>query len=103
MPRGDPARDRQTCFSCRLKIVKENREILEKIFPDQFINNPLDAVADLLDEKGMPFEEPPGGLKDAEIEWHADDAIVGKDAPDPESASPDDPAETSLSPELRFR
>lgn len=67
-----------------IALVRAHREKLEEIFPAEFATNPLDAVVDLLEEKGLPFEELAGSGSDAEIDWEADEAIVGTDPPDEE-------------------
>ncbi len=67
-----------------IELVQRYRKDLAGIFPEEFTANPLDAVADLLEEQGTPFEELPESGTDAEIEWNEDEAIVGREPPDPE-------------------
>ena len=58
--------------------------MLEPIFPGEFTSNPLDAVVDLLEEQGLPFEELAESGSDDQIEWNADEAEFGTDKPDKE-------------------
>jgi hypothetical protein len=67
-------------------LVEKHRAALEAIFPGEFKLNPLDAIADLLEERGMPFEELPVSGTDDQIEWNPDEAIVGHDEPDSQYA-----------------
>ena len=67
-------------------LVQKHGESLAAIFPEEFTVNPLDAIADLLEEQGTPFEELAESGTDAEIDWNENEAIVGKDPPDPEFA-----------------
>ena len=62
-------------------LVKSHAEQLDAILPEYFRTNPLDDIADLLEERGMPFEEPPGSVRDDELTWGPDDnPLVGKAA-----------------------
>ncbi len=73
----------------RLKLVPEsNRRLVAKhaeklsvVFPVWFIENPLDAVPDLRQEYGLPFEELPESGLDEHIEWTREDALIGRDKP----------------------
>lgn len=65
--------------SRNVELVKSRRERLVSIFPESFRTNPLDTVADILEERGVPFEELPESGSDDTIEWSRDDAIVGTD------------------------
>lgn len=56
-----------------IALVKSHAERLDKVLPDYFHVNPLDSIADLLEEQGMPFEELPSSGRDAEITWGPDD------------------------------
>lgn len=67
-------------------LVRRHMEKLKKVFPDYFTQNPLDAVADLLEERGMPFEEMKESGFDAEISWDRENAVIGTDDPDPSPA-----------------
>jgi hypothetical protein len=65
-----------------IMMVREHWDDLAGRFPEQFTTNPLDAVVDLLEERGMPFEEL--GDSDEQIEWDPEMVIVGHDEPDSE-------------------
>lgn len=65
-----------------IMMVREHWDDLADRFPEQFTTNPLDAVVDLLEERGMPFEEL--GDSDEQIEWDPEKVIVGHDEPDSE-------------------
>jgi hypothetical protein len=67
-----------------IALVQQHRKALEAIFPRDFLANPLDAVADRLDEQGLPFEELPETGSDEGMKWDAQTAIRGTDPPDPE-------------------
>jgi hypothetical protein len=67
-----------------LALVAAYRDTLNDVFPPEFTGNPLDAVADLLEELGMPFEELAENGSDAQIRWDPKEALVGYDDPDPE-------------------
>jgi hypothetical protein len=67
-----------------IALVRKHWEKLAKIFPAPFTENPLDAVADLLEERGLPFEELFESGADAEIEWIDHQALIGHDTPDTE-------------------
>jgi len=62
-----------------LALIQSRRERLEKIFPREFTINPLDNIADLLEEQGIPFEELPLSGWDDQIEWNRDEAHIGTD------------------------
>lgn len=51
-----------------ITLVRKRWKNLAKIFSAPFTENPLDAVADLLEERGLPFEELFEIGTDAEIE-----------------------------------
>ena len=71
-----------------IALVKKHFDELKRIFPKYFVENPLDAVADLLEEHGVPFEEL-NGVSDADITWvpGPEEAFIGIDRPDPEEDS----------------
>jgi hypothetical protein len=57
-------------------------EELATIFPAEFVANPFDGIADLLAERGVPFEELPESGFDDQIDWRSSEAILGRDKPD---------------------
>ena len=68
-------------------LVNRHREKLLRIFPEPYRSNPLDCVADLLEEQGVPFEELPGEPTDEVISWSREKAIIGYDQPTHEAVS----------------
>jgi len=67
-----------------ITLVRKRWKNLAKIFSAPVTENPLDAVADLLEERGLPFEELFEIGTDAEIEWIDYQALIGHDIPDTE-------------------
>ncbi|MEX0726193.1 MAG: hypothetical protein WD065_07985 [Planctomycetaceae bacterium] len=67
-----------------VQLVHRYQEELKKALPPQFLMNPLDDVADLLLEKGLPFDIIDGSPHEDDITWDPADAIVGYDTPDVE-------------------
>ena len=68
-----------------IALVRTHLDMLQPMFPAEFGSDPLAAVADRLEEQGMPFEEMIESGSDAEIEWDPHDVAVGTDAADEES------------------
>jgi hypothetical protein len=62
-----------------LALVRENRERLQQRFSEEFLRNPLDDFARIIDDQGVPFHETPGGESDDRLPWHRDHAILGID------------------------
>jgi hypothetical protein len=63
-------------------LARTHRDILTQVLPAEFAENPLEAVVDLLEERGMPFEELAESGTDGALEWSREDAIEGFDEPD---------------------
>lgn len=57
-------------------LVQKHAEKLAAILPAYFVENPLDAVADRLEERGMPFEELRATGRDDEITWSPEDRPI---------------------------
>lgn len=72
-----------------IELVLRHEKILKKTLPPQFVMNPLDDVADLLLEKGLPFDVIEGSPSEGPIIWDVADAIVGYDVPDDQLAAED--------------
>jgi hypothetical protein len=70
-----------------VRLVELFGEKLHEIFPVDFTTNPLDAVADHLKERGIPFEDTPQAGDDSRLEWRRFEAAVGTDTPDTEFAA----------------
>ena len=64
-------------------LVRKHSEKLAEIFPQEFRINPLDGIADLLAERGMPFEELDSSGRDADLTWDRSKAKIKHDDPDP--------------------
>lgn len=63
-----------------VELVKKHWEELSNVFPKEFTIDPLGAIADPLEEKGIPFAELPETGDDAAIQWNPDEAIIGRDS-----------------------
>lgn len=66
-----------------LALVQRHLGKLKTVFPSYFLENPLDAVVDRLEKRGIPFEEQKSSGFDADITWDRDNAKIGTDQPDP--------------------
>jgi hypothetical protein len=64
-----------------LLLVLENHAELAKLFPPVFSRNQLEEFQSILDDRGIPFDEPSTAESDAHIPWSRSDAIVGSDKP----------------------
>lgn len=60
-----------------LELVAAHKDWLSKLMPEAFRKHPFEDVADLLEERGLPFVELPESGRDDELEWNPADAIVG--------------------------
>jgi hypothetical protein len=70
-------------------LVHEYRDKLNAHFPEEFLRNPFAEFAKLIDDQGIPFQEPVGE-SDENISWSRATAIIGSDerpaAPPPADA-----------------
>ncbi|HUG90424.1 MAG TPA: hypothetical protein VML55_06305 [Planctomycetaceae bacterium] len=66
-------------------LLERHREVLAGVFAAEFTTNPLDPLADPLDEWGIPFEELPDTGRDDELTWDPAEAIIGRDRLQPVS------------------
>jgi len=82
--RLDRARRLQMVPPENMALAQEHRDVLARVLPAEFLQNPLDAVADLLQERGIPFEDVTDARSDTHIPWMRDAAIYGTDPADPE-------------------
>ncbi|VAX39112.1 hypothetical protein MNBD_PLANCTO02-1974 [hydrothermal vent metagenome] len=62
-----------------IALVQKHLKTLEKVFPKEYTANPLDGIADILHEQGLPFEENKQAGNDADIGWNRATAIIGHD------------------------
>ncbi len=58
-----------------VSLVKSEAEFLAKMLPAEFLKNPLEELADPLEEHGVPFIEQPESGSDAEIPWSRTEAL----------------------------
>lgn len=65
-----------------VELVKKYKEELLDVFPEDFTENPIDAVRDMLVDYGLPFEEIKPDGSDVELTWELSEARVGPDQPD---------------------
>ncbi|HEY3966499.1 MAG TPA: hypothetical protein VGM05_18195 [Planctomycetaceae bacterium] len=73
-----------------VSLVRQNADRLGAVMPAEFTRNPLLEFATILDDRGVPFQEPPGHETDDHISWTRDRAIVGADSPgDPDARDAD--------------
>lgn len=52
-----------------LELADKHREWLHHALPSEFLDNPSDEIRDLLEERGMPFEELPESGSDEDLLW----------------------------------
>lgn len=52
-----------------LALVEKHRDWLHQALPSEFLDNPPDEIRDLLEERGMPFEELPESGSDDDLHW----------------------------------
>ncbi len=62
-----------------LALVRQHRERLAAVMPAEFMINPLQEFTTMLEDRGVPFQEPAGGESDDHIDWSRDQAIVGNE------------------------
>ncbi|NOX56557.1 MAG: hypothetical protein GXP27_19360 [Planctomycetes bacterium] len=69
-----------------VQLVRSHWPELAKVFPEPFTTNPLDAISDPLEERGVPFKELAETGSDDNLRWSPSRAIVGSDVPDSQMA-----------------
>ncbi len=74
-----------------VEIVKKHAEKLRHAFAAAYVQNPLDDIADVLEEKGLPFIETEETGSDERIEWETARVIFGTDKPDSTSSASSTP------------
>jgi len=65
-----------------LALIREHEETILKMLPQQFSKDPLASAVDLLEERGLPFEELKESGFDSDLFWVPKNAIIGTDRPD---------------------
>jgi hypothetical protein len=63
-----------------LLLVRQYGERLAAVMPAEFIRNPMLEFATILDDRGVPFQEPADQDTDDRIPWNREHALVGTDA-----------------------
>jgi hypothetical protein len=63
-----------------LALVRRHRDRLAAVMPDEFRRNPFLEFMTILDDRGVPFQEPIGQDNDDRIPWSRDQALAGSDA-----------------------
>lgn len=61
--------------AANVALVAGEAEFLKQTLPAEFLRNPLEELADPLEEHGVPFIELPESGSDAEIPWSRSDAL----------------------------
>ncbi len=61
-----------------LLLVRENREWLDAAFPNDLKQDPLADLTNVMQQRGIPFEELPESGTDEKIEWNYKTAIIGE-------------------------
>jgi hypothetical protein len=56
-------------------LVRSEADSLKPLLPGEFLRNPLEELADPLEEHGVPFIELPASGSDADIPWSRADAL----------------------------
>jgi hypothetical protein len=64
-----------------LALVERHRERLAAVMPDEFKSNPFLEFTTILDDRGVPFQEPLGQENDDHLPWSRERALVGSDGP----------------------
>jgi hypothetical protein len=63
-----------------LILVRQYSERLGAVMPAEFNRNPLLEFATILDDRGVPFQEPAGEETDDRIPWAREHALAGNEA-----------------------
>ncbi len=64
-----------------LLLVREHREWLDKVFPGDLKGDPLAELTNVMQDRGIPFDELPESGSDEQIRWDAKEALVGEISP----------------------
>jgi hypothetical protein len=64
-----------------LALVERHRERLAAVMPAEFKSNPFLEFTTILDDRGVPFQEPLGQENDDHLPWSRERALVGADEP----------------------
>ena len=61
-----------------ITLVRKNRERLDEIFPEDLKQDPLAELTNLMQERGIPFDEMPESGSDEHLEWDRNKAVIGR-------------------------
>ncbi len=64
-----------------INLVRSNWDQIKEVLPPEFLKNPLDDLADTLEERGTPFTINENEDSDELLQWTTTDAIIGTDQP----------------------
>ena len=78
----DRARRVRPVHPANLALVRQQRERLALGMPAEFLRNPFLEFTTILDERGVPFQEPLGEERDDHIIWSRDQALIGDASPE---------------------
>ncbi len=81
----DRARRVRPVHAANLALVRQHRERLALAMPAEFLHNPFLEFTTILDERGVPFQEPLGEERDDHIVWSRDQALIGNASPEPDA------------------
>src|SRR5262249_35864185 len=62
-----------------LALVERHRDRLAAVMPEEFKSNPFLEFTTILDDRGVPFQEPLGQANDDHLPWSRDRALVGSE------------------------
>jgi hypothetical protein len=65
-----------------LLLVRKHREWLDEAFPNELKQDPLADLTNVMQQRGIPFEEMPESGSDEQIQWNTKTAIVGETSDD---------------------
>jgi hypothetical protein len=78
----DRARRVKPVHPANLALVRQHHERLALAMPAEFLRNPFLEFTTILDERGVPFQEPLGEERDDHIVWSRDQALIGDASPE---------------------
>lgn len=75
-----------------IELVAAHRQKLAALFPSEFARNPLGEFAKVLQDTGVPFDEPAGHDSDEFLPWSREQAVVGSNGNSSEASARAAPA-----------
>ncbi len=61
-----------------LMLVRKHREWLDAAFPNDLKQDPLEELSNVMNQRGIPFEEMPESGSDEQIDWDVKNALIGE-------------------------